>query len=61
LGLVAVWLGSGLLKAFVFGVRVESPVVLGGAGVALLGIALLATLPPALRAMRVDIRRGLAG
>ena len=61
LGLTAVWLGSGLLKTFVFGVQVGSPAILGSAGVALLGIALLATLAPALRAMRVDIRRGLAG
>jgi putative ABC transport system permease protein len=61
LGLAAVWLASGLLDAFVFGVQVGSPVVLGGAGLALLCVALIATLPPALRAMRVDIRRGIAG
>jgi hypothetical protein len=46
---------------FVFGVGVGSPAVLGGAGAALLVIALIATLPPAARAMRVDIRRGIAG
>jgi predicted permease len=61
LGLAVVWVARGLLEAFVFGVRVESPVVLGSAGAALLLVALIATLPPAVRAMRVDIRRGIAG
>jgi predicted permease len=61
LGLAAVWWASGLLDAFVFGVRVDSPAVIGSAGLALLLVALLATLPPAARAMRVDIRRGIAG
>jgi putative ABC transport system permease protein len=61
IGLAAVWSASGLLEAFVFGVRVESPVVLGSAGAALLFVALIATLPPAARAMRVDIRRGITG
>ena len=61
MGLAVVWFTRGLLEAFVFGVRVESPLVLGGAGAALLLVALIATLPPAMRAMRVDIRRGIAG
>jgi len=61
LGLTAVWSSSGLLTAFVFGVQARSPLVLGGAGVALLLLAVLATLPPALRATRVDIRRGIVG
>jgi putative ABC transport system permease protein len=61
LGLVAVWWMRGLLDSFVFGVRVGSPAVLGSAGAALLLIALIATLAPAARAMRVDIRRGIAG
>ena len=60
-GLAEVWLGSGLLDAFVFGVRVESPVVLGSAGLGLLLVALMATVPPAVRAMRVDIRRAVVG
>ena len=61
LGLATVWLSGRLLEAFVFGVRVESPVLLGGAGMALLLVALMATVPPAARAMRVDIRRGISG
>jgi len=47
LGLAAGWASSGLLNAFVFG--------------ALLVLAVIATLPPALRAMRVDLRRSVAG
>jgi predicted permease len=61
LGLAAVWSASGLLDAFVFGVQARSPLVLASAGAALLLLAVIATLPPALRAMRVDIRRGIAG
>ena len=61
LGLAAVWSASGLLNTFVFGVQARSPIVLASAGVALLVLAVIATLPPALRAMRVDIRRGVSG
>ena len=60
-GLAAVWSASGLLTAFVFGVEARSPLVLAGAGTALLLLAVIATLPPALRAMRVDICRGVSG
>jgi ABC-type antimicrobial peptide transport system permease subunit len=58
-GLAVVWSASGLLNAFVFGVQARSPAVLAGAGGVLLLLAVIATLPPALRAMRVDIRRGI--
>jgi len=61
LGLAAVWSTSGLLTAFVFGVQARSPLVLASAGGVLLVLAVIATLPPALRAMRVDIRRGISG
>jgi putative ABC transport system permease protein len=61
IGLATVWSASGLLAAFVFGVEARSVVVLGAAGGVLLILAVLATLPPALRAMRVDIRRGISG
>ena len=61
LGLAAVWSASGLLATFVFGVEARSVAVLAGAGGALLLLAVLATLAPALRAMRVDIRRGISG
>jgi len=61
LGLATVWSASGLLNAFVFGVQARSPQVLAGAGATLLVLAVIATLPPALRATRVDIRRGIVG
>jgi len=61
LGLAAVWSASSLLETFVFGVQARSPLVLAGAGGALLVLAVIATLSPAVRAMRVDIRRGIAG
>jgi ABC-type antimicrobial peptide transport system permease subunit len=61
LGLAVVWSASGLLNAFVFGVQARSPLVLTSAGGALLLLAAIATLPPARRAMRVDIRRGISG
>ena len=57
LGIAAVWSSSGLLNAFVFGVQARSPTVLAGAGGAVLLLAAVATLPPAVRAMRIDIRR----
>src|SRR5215208_5342709 len=61
LGLAAVWSASSLLETFVFGVQARSPLVLAGAGGALLVLAVIATLSPVVRAMRVDIRRGIAG
>ena len=61
LGLAMVWSASGLLDAFIFGVQARSPVVLASAGGALVLLAVIATLPPAVRAMRVDIRRGVSG
>jgi putative ABC transport system permease protein len=59
LGLAIVWAASGVLATFVFGIQARSIVVLVGAGAALIILAVIATLPPALRAMRVDIRRGI--
>jgi ABC-type antimicrobial peptide transport system permease subunit len=61
LGLAAVWWASGLLDAFVFGVQARSPTVLAASGAMLLVLAVLATLPAAIRAMRVDLRRGISG
>lgn len=55
LGLAVVWWASGLLATFVFGVEARSPALLAGAGGVLLFLAVIASLPPALRAMRVDI------
>jgi putative ABC transport system permease protein len=59
IGLVAMWLGSGALKTFVFGVQPASAAVLATSGAVLLGLSVLAALPCALRAMRVDIHRGV--
>jgi putative ABC transport system permease protein len=61
LGLAAVWWASGLLDAFVFGLQARSPNVLAASGGMLLVLAVLATLPVAIRAMRVDVRRGISG
>ena len=59
IGLVAMWLASGALKSFVFGVQPASAAVLAAAGVILLVLSVAATLPCAIRAMRVDVRRGI--
>lgn len=61
LGLAAVWFGSGVLTTFVFGIDSHSPIAFAVAGGALLTLAAVATAPVALRAMRVDIRRGITG
>jgi predicted permease len=58
-GLAAMWLASGALESFVFGIRPASVAVLAVAGVMLLALSVLASLPCAIRAMRVDIRRGI--
>jgi putative ABC transport system permease protein len=60
LGLVVVWSVGGLLDTFAFGVHARSPSVLATAGTALLLLAFAAAASPALRAMRVDIRRGMS-
>ena len=59
-GLAAMWLLSGALKSFVFGVQATSAAVLAMSGAMLLALSVAAALPSALRAMRVDIRRGIA-
>ena len=58
IGLAAMWLANGALKSFVFGVQPGSAAVLATSGVALLVLSVLASLPCAIRAMRVDVRRG---
>jgi putative ABC transport system permease protein len=60
-GLAITWLLGGMLQTFVFGVEPRSLIVFGGVGVGVLVLASLATLPSAVRAMRVDIRRGIGG
>ncbi len=59
IGLGAMWLLSGALKSFVFGVQPASLPVLATSGVVLLVLAVIASLPCAIRAMRVDVRRGI--
>ena len=51
--LLALWSGKGLSR-MLFGVGPRDPLVLGGASVFLLVVALAAALAPALRASRID-------
>ena len=60
LGLAGVWLLGGVLRPFVFGIEPRSGWVMVVVSAAVLALAVTATLPSALRAMRVDIRRGTA-
>jgi hypothetical protein len=50
---------GGSLERFVFGVAPRSLSVLAAVSVVMLSIAVAATLPSTLRAMRVDLRRSL--
>jgi hypothetical protein len=58
-GLVVVILLGRALERFVFGVGTRSPIVLGGVTAVMLVIGIAAALPSAVRAMRVDMRRGI--
>lgn len=60
-GLAGVWAAAGVLSTFVFGVASRSVVVYGTAGGILLTLAAVASMPAAIRAMRVDMRRGITG
>jgi putative ABC transport system permease protein len=59
IGCAAAWLSSSALKPFVFGVAPHSLPVTASVGLSVLMLAGAASLPPARRAMRVDIRKGL--
>jgi putative ABC transport system permease protein len=59
-GLAIAWAAAGLLRPFVVGLEPRSLPILGAAAAATLGLTLLATLPPALRAMRLDVGTVLA-
>jgi hypothetical protein len=59
-GLVIVVLLGGTLKRFVFGVEPRSVLVLATVSLGMLFVAVGATLPSIMRAMRVDIRRGVS-
>ena len=58
-GLGVVILLGRVLEPFVFGVGTRSPAVLGGVSVVMVAIGIAAALPSAVRAMRVDMRRGI--
>jgi len=59
MGLIVVLFLGRVLERFVFGVGTRSPVVLAGVSVVMLVIGIAAALPSAVRAMRVDMRRGI--
>jgi ABC-type antimicrobial peptide transport system permease subunit len=63
LGLVAgvglAWLGAGTIRAFLFRVEPLDPAVLLSVAGAILGVAVLVSLKPALDAARVDVARML--
>ena len=54
LGLVAAWAASGMIRGLLFGVAPRDPLTFAGVSLLLLGIAVVASLLPALRATRVD-------
>ena len=60
-GILVVLLLGGVLERFVFGVAARSVGVLVAVSAIMLSIAVVATLPSTLRAMRVDLRRVTGG
>jgi ABC-type antimicrobial peptide transport system permease subunit len=52
-------IGGSLLQTFLYNVRADDPVTIVGAPLALIGVALLASLGPALSATRTDPARAL--
>ena len=56
LGLVGAWMAATLLRTFVFGVDPRSIPVLAGVSVVVLLLAVIASMPSVLRAMRLDPR-----
>lgn len=48
------------MKSFMFGIEATSGAVFAASGAMLLVISAIATLPCAIRAMLVDVRRGMA-
>ena len=59
IGLAGIWAGAGLLSTFIFGIESRSPIIYASAAGLLALLAFFATAPAALRAMRVDMRRGI--
>jgi predicted permease len=54
LGLVGAWAGTRLLGGFLYQVRPTDPAALGGAALLMTAVALIATLVPVLRALRIS-------
>jgi ABC-type antimicrobial peptide transport system permease subunit len=54
IGLTAAYLGGRVISSKLYEVRASDPVILAGATVVVVGIAILATAIPALRSSRVD-------
>lgn len=54
-GLLLAWLGAGTIRAFMFRVQPLDPATLTVVASLILGLALLVSLRPALRAARVDL------
>ena len=57
LGVAAVWFLQGLLQPLVFGIEPRSPQLLVLVSLVVIGLATIAAIAPAVRAMRVDVRR----
>jgi putative ABC transport system permease protein len=57
LGLVGAWMAATLLRTFVFGIDPRSIPVLAGVSGAVLLLAVIASMPSVLRAMRLDPRK----
>lgn len=56
IGMLAAWLFSGVLRTFLFGIAPTSISVFSASAAILCGLSIAATIPCALRAMRVDVR-----
>jgi ABC-type lipoprotein release transport system permease subunit len=57
--LLLAWLGTGLIRSFLFGIEPFDPTTLIVVATAMLTLALAVSLGPALRASRVDLARVL--
>ena len=58
-GLLLAWLGTSLIRSFLFGIQPLDPTTLVVVATAMLTLALAVSLRPALRASRVDLARVL--
>jgi ABC-type antimicrobial peptide transport system permease subunit len=58
-GMAGAWLVDQTLTAFLFGLPGEEPIALAAAALVMIGVTLLASLPPYRRALRIDPGRTL--